>query len=205
LEKWWMKGAILGECNCDWGCPCNFDADPTHGECFGTYTWAVREGRYGDVALDGLNFAWANYLPDAMWKGHGTSALVVDEAASSEQRAALEELFGSGEAGVPFDILNVVTATWLDTVVTPIEVEVNGINSRATFAAGELYEVTLSRIKNPVTGDEEELYLDKPTGITALRTELGMSTVAVSRLEGRLAYENSGGYGEFSEFDYSGP
>src|SRR5919109_2299097 len=205
METWWMKGSILGECNCDWGCPCNFDADPTYGDCFGAYIWAVREGRYGDAPLDDLSFAWANYLPEAMYKGNGTGAIVVDEAATSEQRDALETLFRSGEAGVPFDILNVVTATWLDTVVTPIEIELDGMSSRATFAGGELYELALSRIKNPVTGDEEEVYLDKPTGITALRTELGMSTVAASKLDGRLGYDNSGRYGEYSEFDYAGP
>ena len=204
METWWMRGSLLGECNCDWGCPCNFDADPTHGHCEGIYTWAVTEGRYGDVTLDGLKFAWANWLPGPMYKGNGTSALVVDEAATPGQRDALETLFRSGEAGVPFDILNVVTSMWLDTVVTPIEIDLAGINSRATFGGADLYEVALSRIANPVTGDEEEVYLDKPTGITATRTELGMSTLAVSRLEG-IAFDNSGGYGEYSEFEYSGP
>jgi hypothetical protein len=58
-----MKGSVLGECNCDWGCPCNFDADPTYGHCEGAYTWAVREGRYAEIRLDTLNFAWVNALP----------------------------------------------------------------------------------------------------------------------------------------------
>src|SRR5207244_2145380 len=24
--KWSMRGTLLGACNCDWGCPCSFDA-----------------------------------------------------------------------------------------------------------------------------------------------------------------------------------
>src|SRR5262252_6759515 len=26
-----LKGVLLGACNCDWGCPCNFEAPPTYG------------------------------------------------------------------------------------------------------------------------------------------------------------------------------
>jgi hypothetical protein len=139
-----------------------------------------------------------------MWKGEGTSLLVVDEAATPEQRQALETLFHSGEAGMPFDVLNVVTSTWLETVVTPIEIELAGIDSRATFGAGELYEVALTPIRNPVTGEPEEVYLDKPTGITALRTQLCTSSVARSRLRG-LTFDNKSHYGEYSEFEYHGP
>ena len=41
-----MNGSLIGACNCDWGCPCNFDAPPTYGHCEGMYVWAVDEGRY---------------------------------------------------------------------------------------------------------------------------------------------------------------
>jgi hypothetical protein len=70
--------------------------------------------------------------------------------------------------------------------------------------SGKIYDLALSRIKNPVTGDEEELYLDKPTGFTAKRSELGMSRVARFRIPG-LEFDNSGQYAEFSKFAYSGP
>jgi len=55
-----------------------------------------------------------------------------------------------------------------------------------------------------VTGDEEEVYLDKPTGFTAKRSELGMSTVARFKTPG-LEFDNSGQYAEFSKFSYTGP
>ena len=48
MARWSMKGVILGECNCDWGCPCNFDVAPTYGHCDGVYVWAVEEGRSAD-------------------------------------------------------------------------------------------------------------------------------------------------------------
>ncbi|MDQ3970872.1 MAG: DUF1326 domain-containing protein, partial [Thermoproteota archaeon] len=28
-----MHAYFLDACNCDWGCPCQFNANPTHGNC----------------------------------------------------------------------------------------------------------------------------------------------------------------------------
>ena len=56
-ERWHLNGQVLVACNCDWGCPCNFNARPTTGKCEGGWTWHVDDGSYGDVALDGLNFS----------------------------------------------------------------------------------------------------------------------------------------------------
>jgi hypothetical protein len=204
VEPWTMKGALLGACNCDWGCPCNFDAPPTYGHCEGVYTWHVEEGRYGDVSLDGVNFGWGGRSPGALHEGHGTAVVVIDEAAGPEQRSAVETIARSGEAGLPFDIFASITETWLDTIITPIEVELAGINSKVAMSGGSLYELVMSRIKNPVTGDEEELYLDKPTGFTATRAELGNSIVERFKANG-LSWENAGRYAEYSEFEYSGP
>jgi len=139
-----------------------------------------------------------------MHEGHGTAVVVVDEHATPEQRQAVEALTRSGEAGLPFDIFVSVTETWLDTVYAPIEVELNGINSRVRMGDGELFDLELSRIKNPVTGEEEELYLDKPTGFTSTRSELGSSIVDRFRLNG-LSWNNSDRYAEYCEFEYSGP
>ena len=49
--SWRMAGDEVGSCNCDWGCPCNFDAPPTYGHCDGFYAQVIREGRYGNVPL----------------------------------------------------------------------------------------------------------------------------------------------------------
>src|SRR5436309_12787746 len=109
-----------------------------------------------------------------------------------------------GEAGGPFAVFASVTEHWLPTIVAPFDVRLNGIRSTVRVDSGKVYDMALSRIKNPVTGDEEELYLDKPTGFTAKRSELGMSTVSRFKAPG-LEYDNSGQYAEFSKFSYTGP
>jgi hypothetical protein len=202
VESWTMKGATFGPCNCDWGCPCNFDAPPTYGHCDGVYVWALSEGRYGDVGLDGLNFAWAAHSPGAIHEGNLTAVWLVDQKASEEQRAALETL-ATGPAGLPFDILSSVTSTLLDTIYASFAVELAGIDTRAKV--GDVFEVVQSRVKNPVTGEEEELYLDKPRGFTSIRSELGMAEVAYFQVDGLVLEGMSGKYAEYAEFEYAGP
>lgn len=204
VESWWMKGELLGPCNCDWGCPCNFDAPPTYGTCEGIYVFFVREGRYGEVPLDGLVFAHAGSSPGPVHEGNMTSVLIVDDSIGTLQREALEVLWRSGRAGDPFDIWSSVTSTWLETIAAPIELELDGIRSRVRIGGGDLCELDLARVRNPVTGDEEELYLDKPTGFMSTRSELGTTDVFRLRLAG-FDWDYAGRYGEHAEFEYAGP
>lgn len=202
--NWRLTGSLLGACNCDWGCPCSFDARPTYGGCNGVYAWVVKEGQFGDVRLDGLALVGAGSHPGPIHLGHGTSVTIMDERASPDQRKAIETLRRGEGVGLPFDIFAKVVERWLPTVYAPFEVQLNGIRSRLRVGGGKLYDLALSRIKNPVTSAEEELYLDKPTGFTAKRSEIGMSLVAKLNVPG-MAYDNSGKYGEYSEFAYAGP
>ncbi|MBA2642648.1 MAG: DUF1326 domain-containing protein, partial [Actinobacteria bacterium] len=39
MADWQAKGTVLVACNCDFGCPCNFNAPPTTGDCEGGWTW----------------------------------------------------------------------------------------------------------------------------------------------------------------------
>src|SRR5688572_19377255 len=55
--SWTLTGVVLVACNCDYGCPCNFNALPTHGKCEGGWTWHVQHGSFDGVSLDGLNFS----------------------------------------------------------------------------------------------------------------------------------------------------
>ncbi len=55
--NWEIKARSLGTCNCDWGCPCQFNALPTHGNCEAAVGFQIDEGHFGDVKLDGLRAA----------------------------------------------------------------------------------------------------------------------------------------------------
>src|SRR5204862_3038031 len=72
VPAWFMNGSLVGSCNCEWGCPCNFDAPPTYGFCDGFYALAIREGRFGDVPRDGLAFVFGGHAPGPPHGGGGT-------------------------------------------------------------------------------------------------------------------------------------
>ena len=60
--KWSLEADYLQACNCDYGCPCEFEAPPTMGYCEGVGVWKILKGRYGNVALDGLGFGFAAHF-----------------------------------------------------------------------------------------------------------------------------------------------
>ena len=58
-----MAGEEVAGCNCDWGCPCQFNALPTKGRCDGVAGHLVREGLFGTVRLDGIRFVELFWFP----------------------------------------------------------------------------------------------------------------------------------------------
>jgi len=50
-------------------CPCTFAQPPTFGRCDGVLAWHVRDGRFGDVVLDGLNVMAVGGFDGNIWTG----------------------------------------------------------------------------------------------------------------------------------------
>jgi hypothetical protein len=204
VPPWFMRGHLVGVCNCAWGCPCNFDAPPTDGFCDGFYARLITEGRYGDVPLDGVRFVSGGHSPGPVHEGGITDVLILDEATTLEQRDAIQRLNEGGGVGEPFDIFASVRAKLLPTIVAPIDYQADGIHSSVRVAGGDVLDISISRIANPVTGEEEEIYLDKPTGFTSLRSEMGMARTHRVSID-ELTWDYPGKYAEYAEFDHAGP
>jgi hypothetical protein len=113
-------------------------------------------------------------------------------------------LWRGGGVGSPFDEFASVTTLWHEPVVADVQITLAGIRSTVKVSGDAAFELALARVQNPVTGDEEEFYLDKPTGFTSKHTELGMSTVGVFTSPG-MSFDVTGKYAEYAEFEYSGP
>ena len=58
-----IVGDVLIACNCDWGCPCNFNARPSRGFCQGGWIWSIESGQVDDVTVDGLGVADGSIIP----------------------------------------------------------------------------------------------------------------------------------------------
>src|SRR5215467_6064173 len=89
MVEWRLRADEFANCNCAYGCPCQFNALPTHGYCEAAAGWKIQEGHFGDVRLHGLSATFSVHWPGAIHEGNGTMQVVVDERADARQRDAL--------------------------------------------------------------------------------------------------------------------
>ena len=100
-DKWKVSGIYFEGCNCNVSCPCIFLNAPTGDDCTLLVGWHIEKGRFGEVALDGLNVAMATYSPGHMLQVKWKAALYLDEKASESQKNALAQIFGGQAGGHP--------------------------------------------------------------------------------------------------------
>src|SRR6266487_4395662 len=98
--KWSLEADYVQACNCDYGCPCEFEARPTMGFCDGMGAWRINRGRHGDLALDGLALGFVAHWPGALHEGNGTLALFFEQKSNPKQREALMRIATGQEVGI---------------------------------------------------------------------------------------------------------
>jgi hypothetical protein len=199
-SRWGLKGTVLVACNCDYGCPCNFNARPSSGKCEGGWTWHVQEGSFGGISLDGLNFSIYVNWPGAIHEGKGEALILVDERADAAQRGAISTLL-EGKVGGPWGILAWTWPTIHGPKPVRYEIELNGIETR--MKAGTSLSVESTLIKNPVNGAVVHPGVILPEGIIVKSADLGCSKVF--RVDDEISMDHSGQYTAIGPFDYSGP
>jgi hypothetical protein len=193
--KWEYQAEIINACNCDWGCPCNFNAKPTNGFCEGVYGARITRGSTGDIELDGLRYAWTSKWPRAIHEGNGTARVWIDEAASPPQRRALEEILHGKHGGLPWMILGATIDTWLETAYVPFEWTFDG--TRSAFKAGTEVQVALDSMRNPVSGADVSASVMLPNGIVAKELHVTATRVFSVFTKG-LKYAAPGKYGFYT-------
>lgn len=197
---WILRGQVIIACNCDYGCPCNFNGLPTTGKCEGNWNWHIEHGNFGDVSLSGLTVSMAVNWPKAIHEGNGKGILVIDERADPRQREALTTLT-SGKVGGPWKIIATTITEMHGPEFAPIEFSANGYESSAK--AGRFIEVQMEPVKNPVTQAEAHPRLLLPEGFITRDAQLGASSTF--RVEGPVSFEHPGRYAALGTFEYQGP
>jgi hypothetical protein len=164
---WAIKGPHFMNCNCDYGCPCQFAALPTDGTCEAAVAWRIDEGHYGEVKLDGLiavnTYAW----PGAIHEGKGAMQSIIDERADDKQREALAAVLrGEGaEAGsTMLWIYHAMCETVHDPIVSAIELTVDMEKRIGNLNVPGVLETAVEPLKNIVTGAEHRARIDLPVG-----------------------------------------
>lgn len=191
--EWSIKGTHFVNCNCAYGCPCQFNALPTDGTCQAVIAWRIDEGHYGDVRLDGLlavnTYAW----PGPIHKGNGAMQSIIDERASEKQRTALAAVL-QGEGAPPGTVMLQIYRAMSPKLHPPLfksirlEADLEGRTAKLTVPG--LIESTVEPIKNPVTGAVHRARIDLPMG-----KEFNLAEVASGTTEAKgdvpLRFTNS--------------
>ncbi len=122
MKSWQFEADYFTACNCDWGCPCNFNARPTEGRCMGWGAWRIGTGRFGATELDSVRFALFYQFPGSVEQGEGTACLYIDSESSAAQQEAIEAIGTGKEGGGIFELFGLdLVSTWLPTKVVPID------------------------------------------------------------------------------------
>lgn len=198
--SWQLRGDVVLACNCDFGCPCNFNGLPTTGKCEGNWNWQITSGRFGDVSLDGLSLSLAVNWPGAIHEGNGAAILVIDERADARQRDALRML-GMGDAGGPWKIIRTTIETLHGPEYVPFTVSIDGYHS--SVLAGEYIALEMEPVRNKVSGAETHPRAILPEGFVFKEGALGASKQF--RIAGPVSFDHSGRYAALGPFEYAGP
>ena len=190
MTEWMIKGPEIAACNCDYGCPCQFNSLPTHGDCRATLAVRIDKGHHGKVKLDGLRFAAIAAWPKAIHEGHGEILPIVDERATAEQRNALLTIM-SGQDSEPganfFQVFSTMIEKVHDPLFKPITFEVDMKSCEGHFSVPDVIQVTTHPIRNPVTGNPHHAKLVLRTGFEFLEAEFASGT---SKSHGAIALDN---------------
>jgi hypothetical protein len=201
---WRISGVELVTCNCDYGCPCQFNALPTRGNCRAAAAYRIDQGHFGDVPLDGVAFVGLFAWPKAIHEGHGEAMLIVDEQASEAQRRAVHTIF-RGEETEPgatiFDVFSNVIDTYHEPLYGPIEVELDPERRIGRFAVPGLVEGHSEPIRNPVTGAEHRARVTLPHGFEYHEAEYASSTTRTS--DGPIELDWQGRHAHFARLEWT--
>ena len=200
---WSLTADYVESCNCDFGCPCNFNGFPTDGSCHALDLFAIRTGRYGDVPLDEVDVISALYWPKAIHEGNGTAQLYVDERANAQQREAILQIFsGRAKGSGPFALFATTIKYTLEPKFVRIEKHVDG--RKSWFKVPGVMEVSLAPFVSPVDGSEHDVKMQLPNGFIWKWADVCKTTV-MHILTSHLNFNHAGKNAFYSVVEFAGP
>ncbi len=196
-DKWMIRGVEYANCNCNYGCPCQFSSPTTHGNCEAVVGGHIEEGYFNDVRLDGLNWVMTLYWPGEIAAGNGTQQAIVDERANDAQREALRKIL-HGESTKPgatvFFVYNSTMSKVLPTLFKPVEVKIDVEARQGTLHVPGLIESKGVPIINPHSGQDSRARINLPNGFEYTVAEMASGT---TKTFGEIKLDLNGSYGQF--------
>lgn len=205
---WSIEGDWFKNCNCDPGCPCDFNQAPTHGQCEGIIAMRIDRGWFGDVELDGLKFAGAAYWPGRIDEGNGHIIPIIDESANDDQRQALLTILSGAAGGTLFEIFSAVCPNVREPVFAPIEFEFDIDSRSGRLKAGDLIETTTVSLRHIDPPEPYQIIVRIPEGFEYTGPNHEAETAVAKTLKvsagGELDYEHTDGHSSMAVVKHEG-
>ena len=147
---WSLNGKMVESCSCTMLCPCWFGVKELmimdKGYCASAILFRIQNGSSDGVDLKGREVVLAFDFPGpTLLDGNGIARLYIDDAADTNQRKQLEDVF-QGRKGGPMQIVSSLLSKWLPTESTQIEVNDDGNN--VTASVGSFGQIKSQELKN---------------------------------------------------------
>ncbi len=202
-DQWMIRAPVYGNCNCDYSCPCQFQAPSTHGHCKGVIGGILDEGHFNDVQLNGLQWVMVYAFPGEVAEGNGKQQFIIDERATPEQREALRKVL-HGESTAPgSSIFNVLSSLMVDvkeTLYAAVDVEVDVEARRGKINIDGVVESTGSPIPNPFTGGIHGVSISIDEGMEYQTANIGRGS---SKGKAGFEIELDDSYGQFCVYHFN--
>lgn len=172
---WAMQGLEFTNCNCSWGCPCQFNGMPTSGNCRAFCFVQIDSGHFGEVPLSGLRWGILGAWPSAIHLGNGTYVSVIDERADPKQRQAIEAISHGKETdpgSLIWQVFSTTITKFLPTLYKPIDLSIDYSARTARLNVPGVVEGKAESIRNPVTGAPHPVRVTMPTGFEFNESEV---------------------------------
>jgi hypothetical protein len=197
--KWAIHGREFANCNCSYGCPCQFNALPTYGNCWAVVGIQIDTGFHGSTQLDGLRIAGIYKYPGPIHMGNGAALPIVDRRANEAQRKGLLRIM-SGQDTKPgathFQVFFSMLSKVYDPVFADIDFAVDIDKRRAHLKVAGYIDQRGEPIVNPVTGNEHRIRIEPVGGFEFKKAEIGRGW---TKATGPIAYDLTDSYGQFCE------
>lgn len=146
MEPWSLEGELILNCNCTVFCPCVISLGthpPTEGYCQAWSGVRIDKGHAGSVDLSGLNIGMLLDIPGKMERGNWTLALWIDDRATDEQFAKLEEIFRGSARGTT-GLFKLLVGQYLGAERAPITFTTE--NGKRTLSVGKFIQGSVEPI-----------------------------------------------------------
>jgi hypothetical protein len=206
-DDWAIEGQWFKNCNCDPGCPCDFNQHPTHDHCEGMVAMKIEHGHFGDVSLDGLHWAGIVRWPGRMDEGDGEIQAIVDEAADERQREAILTIASGQAGGTFFEIIAAVCPHGKDPIFASFDQWDFDIENRSgQVRAGEVLETEVETLRGIDPPDPYRVLVKIPGGFEYTGPDSEAETALAKRIRtgGEIALDLTDSHSSMAHVKYEG-